>query len=229
MTGIETALLLSMGGAAISSLWDTPSKASRKFSVDDEIYGPMRQHIDNLQGQKGMAGALANKEAGDWLAKAGGRIAGIRYDPRDAAAGARGQAQAMGGAAMDAGSMAMRNKMQREMMLERLIGSQESGLLGNQLLDRRHTEQVAAGIPTYGEKFGAAMGQGAQLLGMSGGKGGGGGGYAAPQFAPLPPLGSSLPEWGATPTGAGSYGGLYGGGGDDSGEWRGIHDPRGRY
>ncbi len=214
---VTGAILLSMGGAAVSSLWDTPSAASRKFSVDDEIYGPMKQHIDNLQKQKGMARELEGKKAQADMYDMQRRLGGLSYSTRDPAAQARSTAGAMGRGNMARRHQAATTGMQKELMLERLIGSQESGLLGNQLLDRRHTEQMAANIPTYGEKFGAAMGQGAQLLGMSGGKGGkapaggGGAGYAVPQFAPLPPVGSSSPEWGATPTGAGSYGGLYGG------------------
>jgi hypothetical protein len=189
--------------------------------MDDPRFAGQQEHLKRLQQQRGMAGTLANKEAMDWLSKAGGKIAGIRYDPRDAAAGARGQAAAMGGAAMDAGSMAMQNKMRREMLLEGQIGGVESDLGRRYDAAKLGDEEP---IP-WQTRAAGALSQGSQLLGMMGGKkspaagaaatpgysglGGanpnaganltfGGEGLAAP--APIPGLGGT-PNYGASLTG----------------------------
>jgi hypothetical protein len=186
MDPIVGSLLLSAGGAAISSLWDTPSKSTRGYSADDPMWAGMQGHIQELEKQKGMAMELEDKKALGDMYDMQRRVAGAGYNTRDPGATARFTSNALAGGNMARRHQAATTGMQKELMLERLIGSQKGGLLGQQLLDRRGQEAAAAAVPTYGDKFGAAMGQGAQLLGMMGGKespkspaagGYGGGGY----------------------------------------------------
>jgi len=187
---VTGALLLAGAGAGLQA-WGESQRPSSAFSMDDPRFAGQQEHLRRLQQQRGMAGTLANKEAMDWLSKAGGKISGIRYDPRDAAAGARGQAQAMGGAAMDAGSMAMQNKMRREMLLEGQIGRVESDL--GRRYDAAKLSEVER-IP-WQMRAAGALSQGSQLLGMMGGK-------KSPAAAATP----------ATPAAGTSYMGDLGGG-----------------
>jgi hypothetical protein len=167
---IVGSLLLGLGGAAISSLWDTPSKSTRGYSADDPMWAGMQGHIQELEKQKGMAMELEDKKALGDMYDMQRRVAGAGYNTRDPGATARFTSNALGRGNMARRHQAATTGMQKELMLERLIGSQKGGLLGQQLLDRSGQEQAAAAVPTYGEKFGAALGAGAQLWGMSGGK-----------------------------------------------------------
>ena len=186
MDPIVGSILLGLGGATVSSLWDTPSKSTRAYSEDDPIWDPMQEHIQNLEKQKGMAMELEGRKAQADMYDMQRRLGGLSYSTRDPAAQARSTAGAMGRGSMARRHQAATTGMQKELMLERLIGAQKHRLLGQQLLDRSGQEAAAAAVPTYGEKFGSALGAGAQLLGMSGGKSspksptagcGGGGGY----------------------------------------------------